>query len=208
MKRQAPRTKKHYKGKKRKKGGDGESEGAAIGPRKNHGDSINASKYCLTWITFIRLAIRVFRNKEQLEVAVNEYMDIKDSGRSFPVGYSPIENWDVSLVTDFSKLFLGKQNFEGDLSKWDVSNGTTFKMMFRGCRIFNADLSRWDVSNATDLSGMFEGCEVFNADLSQWDVSSASSLRSMFQFCRSFNADLSQWDVSTATDLSFMFQKL
>ena len=48
--------------------------------------------------------------------------------------YGHINNWDVSKITDFSRLF-------------DGSN----------CKLFNSDISNWDVSNGVDFSGMFEG---------------------------------------------------
>ena len=39
--------------------------------------------------------------------------------------YGPIENWDVSAVTDISFLFFNKKTMNADLSSWDVSGVTT-----------------------------------------------------------------------------------
>ena len=39
--------------------------------------------------------------------------------------YGPIENWDVSDVTDLSFLFYNKATFDSDLSGWVVSRVTT-----------------------------------------------------------------------------------
>ena len=39
--------------------------------------------------------------------------------------YGPIENWDVSDVTDISWLFYQKGTMKADLSSWDVSRVTT-----------------------------------------------------------------------------------
>ena len=39
--------------------------------------------------------------------------------------YGPIENWDVSEVTDMHFLFWEKGTFNSDLSSWDVSRVTT-----------------------------------------------------------------------------------
>ena len=36
--------------------------------------------------------------------------------------YGPIENWDVSDVTDISYLFVSKGTMNADLSRWDVSS--------------------------------------------------------------------------------------
>ena len=38
--------------------------------------------------------------------------------------YGAMNTWDVSLITDMSYLFDGKQNFNEDISNWDVSNVT------------------------------------------------------------------------------------
>ena len=38
--------------------------------------------------------------------------------------YGPIENWDMSLVTDISYLFYNKGTMNADLSSWDVSRVT------------------------------------------------------------------------------------
>ena len=39
--------------------------------------------------------------------------------------YGPIENWDVSEVTDISYLFYHKRTMNADLSSWNVSQVTT-----------------------------------------------------------------------------------
>jgi len=41
--------------------------------------------------------------------------------------YGPIENWDVSEVTDFSLLFYKKETMNADLSIWDVSRVTNMQ---------------------------------------------------------------------------------
>ena len=41
--------------------------------------------------------------------------------------YGPIENWDMSLVTDISHLFHKKRTMNADLSSWDVSRVTTMQ---------------------------------------------------------------------------------
>ena len=119
--------------------------------------------------------------------------------------YGPIEEWDVSEVTDMSHLFAFDGTFNADLSRWDVSNVTDMESMFHACVAFNADLSRWDVSNVTDMESMFHDCEAFNADLSRWDVSNVTKMGYMFHACEAFNADLSHWDVANVTDMGLMF---
>jgi hypothetical protein len=92
---------------------------------------------------------------------------------------SDIENWDVSLIDDFSDLVSFHdvprvfQEFNADLSEWDVSQGTNFENMFWGASSFDSDLSQWDVAKGTNFVGMFAGASSFNADLSQWNVAAA-----------------------------------
>ena len=42
--------------------------------------------------------------------------------------YGPIENWDVSEVTNMRSLFRSKETFDSDLSRWDVSSVTNMRM--------------------------------------------------------------------------------
>ena len=84
--------------------------------------------------------------------------------------YGAMPDWDVSNVTNMSRLFKGKQVFNVDISRWNVSNVTDMSRMFNTARRFNQDISSWDVSNVTDMSGMFMDASKFNQDLSAWDV--------------------------------------
>ena len=54
-------------------------------------------------------------------------------------------------------------NFNEDLSGWDVSNVTNKTRMFGGADSFTSDLSSWDVSNVTIMSGIFQSAEVLQA---------------------------------------------
>jgi len=127
--------------------------------------------------------------------------------------YGPIAEWDVSSVTDMTRLFGGIEYFNGDLSRWDVSNVTNMSGMFQSrgylandTTDFNGDLSRWDVSKVTNMNYMFSGAGSFTGDLSGWDVSNVTDMNSMFRNARTFNGDLSRWVVSSVTDMAFMFE--
>ena len=85
--------------------------------------------------------------------------------------------WDVSHVTDMSRLFVdcmeiweGRIVFDFDLSRWNVSNVTDMSHMFSYAKKFNKPLDNWDVSNVTIMQYMFSGATSFNQDLSNWDV--------------------------------------
>ena len=119
--------------------------------------------------------------------------------------YGPIEEWDVSKVTDMSYLFGEETAFDGDLSKWDVSNVTNMSGIFCGNRVFNGDMSKWDVSNVTNMGEMFAGAVAFNGDLSTWNVSNVTNMYELFCCAHAFNGDLSAWDVSKVTNMVYMF---
>jgi surface protein len=117
------------------------------------------------------------RNREELIVAVDEYLDEyinDDDGEAMKddenVGNNrtryPIAYWDVSRVDDFSSVLDERRNpkarnFNKDLSRWKVANGTSFARMFYGCHVFQSDLSDWNTSRATNLDEMFDRCTSF-----------------------------------------------
>ena len=65
--------------------------------------------------------------------------------------YGPIENWDMTEVTNMKYLFYQKGLFNSDLSSWDVSGVTTMKATFESASAFNSDLSKWAVSSVTNM---------------------------------------------------------
>ena len=118
-----------------------------------------------------------FTSNEKLKEAAKEWVQDKEKAKR---KYGPIEDWDVSEVTSFYKLFEGAEEFNEDLSRWDVSNCTDTEDMFAGCSAFNSDLSLWNTSNCTDMGGMFYDCSAFNSDLSSWNMSKVEDTGSMF----------------------------
>lgn len=112
-----------------------------------------------------------------------------------------ISNWDVSNVTDMSKMFVSS-NFNGDISGWNVSKVANMSLMFAQSK-FNGDISNWDVSKVTDMSQMF-ALSKFNGDISKWNVSNVKNMSWMFT--RSdFNSDISNWDVGNVQNMTDMF---
>jgi len=173
-----------------------------------------------------------FTTRDELKQAVNEYCNNPEAWKtSWKVNtYGPIEdwnvsqitdmhrlisemscgspnlsNWDVSKVTNFNLMFFHNHKFNGDISGWNTSSATTMRNMFYYTRYFDGDLSAWDVSSVTDFAGMFAKAWVFNGDISNWDVSSGTNFEQMFHNANKFNRDLSKWDVSNAITLMKMF---
>ena len=56
---------------------------------------------------------------------------------------------DVSNGVDFSSMFEGATNFNGDLSGWDVRRGTDFTDMFKGAN-FPCSKAPKGIDNASD----------------------------------------------------------
>ena len=92
----------------------------------------------------------------------------------------PINRWDVSTISDFSRVFEYLQFFNEDISSWDVSNAIRMDLMFFCARQFNMDIAGWDVSNVTNMYMMFAEASSFNQDLRRWDVGRVNIMIDMF----------------------------
>jgi surface protein len=80
----------------------------------------------------------------------------------------------------FIRLAFAGTNFNQPVNNWDVSNITDMNNAFRLAGNFNQPVNNWDVSNVTDMSNMFWGASSFNQPLDNWDVSSVTSMSNMF----------------------------
>ena len=67
-----------------------------------------------------------------------------DAARSFN---QPLNNWNVSKVTNMAEMFYDAKSFNQPLNNWNVSNVTFMNRMFNGARSFNQPLNNWNVSN-------------------------------------------------------------
>ena len=119
--------------------------------------------------------------------------------------YGHISEWDVSRVTDMTKLFKGKAEFNDDIRQWDVSNVTTMIGMFCDAHSFNQAIGGWDVSKVTNMDYMFCLAENFNQQIGAWDVSHVTSMSLMFNGARNFNQQIGAWDVSHVINAQLMF---
>ncbi len=118
-----------------------------------------------------------------------------------------IGSWDVSSVTDMNRMFEVADAFNQPIGSWDVSNVTNMEYMFIAADVFNQPIGSWDVSNVTNLFFTFFYAEAFNQDIGSWDVSSVTNMRGTFAGARSFNQDIGSWDVSSVTNMQQMFQE-
>ena len=59
--------------------------------------------------------------------AVDELTALNADGSGTHPTYGPMQDWDMSLVTDLSRLFEYKNSLTADLSNWDVSRVTAME---------------------------------------------------------------------------------
>ena len=124
------------------------------------------------------------QSNDELGVAVDLWCDDNEAALEL---YGPINDWDVSLITSMSYLFMNKSAFNSDISNWDVSNVTTMVEMFKNATSFNQDLSNWDVSNVEAMNEMFLGCSNFNGNINNWNVSSVEICMVCSMWAHEFN---------------------
>ena len=62
-------------------------------------------------------------------------------------------------------MFSNTRAFNQPLNNWNVSKVTDMECMFSNTRAFNQPLNSWNVSNVTDMSGMFSATRSFNQPL-------------------------------------------
>lgn len=114
--------------------------------------------------------------------------------------YGAMNAWDVSRVTDMSKLFSGQVDFGKDeaydfIRDWDTSSVTNMRDMFHYCHEFNHDVSAWDTSAVTNMRWTFMDCSTFNCDIGRWNTASVVDMYGMFAYSYAFDQDISGWDV-------------
>ena len=89
------------------------------------------------------------KSKKELQAAVDACIGISADGNCTKGPHGPIEEWDVSEVTDMSDLFKGAALFNSDISKWNVSSVTRMHSMFYGATSFSQTLcGAWSASTA------------------------------------------------------------
>ena len=112
-------------------------------------------------------------------------------------------DWNVSSVTDMSRMFEDATIFDQDISGWDVTDVTDMSRMFKNSA-FDQPIGSWDVNGVMNMSEMFSGTP-FNQDISGWDVSDVTNMSGMFENATKFDQDISGWDVSDVTNMDGMF---
>ncbi len=136
----------------------------------------------------------------------------------------PLNNWDVSNVTDMFGLFGSHLNTvtatfnngepAGQSTNpllWNTGNVTDMSFMFLNNADFNQDISSWNVSQVTDMTFMFAvhrtmpDISQFNSPLNTWNVSNVISMHGMFFEAENFDQPLNNWTTNSLTDIGKMF---
>ena len=149
-----------------------------------------------------------FQTREELSLEVNRYVryERKDAEK-FACTYGwPMNNWDVSKIKDFSKMFRWHQEWNEDIGRWNMSNATNLESMFDHAKSFNKDVSTWDTRNVTTMHNMFFSAHAFNQDISSWNTGNVTLMNDMFMYAESFNKDVSRWNTANVITMKSMFE--
>ena len=149
-------------------------------------------------------------SREALKIAVIDCLQLSSVGDCSAGKYGPIGEWDVSRVTDMTKMFYQARSFNMDISNWNVSRVTNMASMFYHAISFNMG---GIVPPSIDVDVLYyynhessdTGISNWNVSRVSWDVSRVTDMASMFNEARSFNMDISNWDVSRVTNMHRMF---
>ena len=74
--------------------------------------------------------------------------------------YGDITEWDVSQITDMSRLFQNMKLHnikENCIKNWDISKVENMEEMFQNSSL-SQDLSCWDLSKVKNINRMFDKC--------------------------------------------------
>jgi len=118
----------------------------------------------------------------------------------------PMNEWDVSQVTDMSGLFSDSQglfeDFNENLICWDTGSVTDMSFMFFEAREFNQPLSHWNVEQVKDMALMFKDAQSFDQDISNWKFDDIERMTSMLDGAKSFEQNLCAWGKQPAVQLA------
>ena len=129
-----------------------------------------------------------------------------------------IQEWNVSQILDFRRLFSGCPGFDESLTAWQISPAAHTEAMFADGSSFAEYTGGWHLVTRSDGTNLNDGNIVTNVNeyisqgeswtgfpIGQWDRSSVSNMVELFAGASSFNEDLSTWDTSSVTIMGYMF---
>ena len=180
----------------------------------------NCQALCTSDITCVSFEFKESNTKCQrstsctysvLDASSNDEWDvyIKWSSNTALIEYGPIQDWDVSLVTDMSRLFEEKNTFNADISKWIVGKVTTMQYSTYTLpplplqdRVFFGSASISPSSFCGSTNSIFEQCSLlffFQNYFYPWIFLCCCG--AVFEGAGAFNGDLSAWPVGNVTEM-------
>ena len=112
--------------------------------------------------------------------------------------WAEVEQTCTSLITDFSELFRGAEDFNASISHWDTSSVTDMSRMFCGAIAFNQPIGAWNTISVTNMKEMFLVAAAFNQPIGDWDTSSVTDMRGMLYGASSFDQPIGRWETRGA----------
>ena len=123
-----------------------------------------------------------------------------------------VSNFNTSMVTDMSGLFMNKPNLTSlNLSNFDTSNVTNMRTMFSGLSsITSLNLSNFDTSKVEYMNSMFEGMtNLASLNISNFDTSKVKSMHEMFYKVTNLTSlNLSNFNTSNVIYMDYMFSNM
>lgn len=128
--------------------------------------------------------VQSFLTTQELYDAVDQYLK---TGRADPIYGHPIRVWNVSQLTNLSRVFDARRNplacnFNEDLTGWDTSQAETMESLFYDASAFDGDISTWNTGRVTNMREALARATNFTGDLSLWDMSSVTTMFGMRKF--------------------------
>ena len=126
-----------------------------------------------------------------------------------------MSGWDMQYATNLIIMFWGSGGtsriFNGDIRNWNISNVTNISRMFGGdyptaTGAFNQDVGGWNTSNVTNMWKTFAYCNTFDQDISSWDINQVTNFLSFMVgvtlSTANYDALLIAWDAQGAMSYS------
>ena len=150
---------------------------------------------------------RLIRSDEDIHRAANAWCCDPKTAKA---KYGPISDWIMYGVTNTSKLFRGKRNFNSDISRWNVANVTDM-FFYVLWTVWSQQLQsaigqlEYELSSVSNMGRMFYDASSFNHPLDSWNAVSVTLMNLMFCGPNSFNQPLGSWNVANVARMNSMF---
>ena len=124
-------------------------------------------------------------------------------------GFSNMNLWDTSHVTNMAAMFRGASKFNEDIGNWNTEKVTNMQDMFNSAVTFNQNIGGWHTSNVTNMQDMFNSAVKFNQNIGGWNTANVTNMRGMFHGASDFNQNIGtngdHWNTANVTDMRGMF---